>query len=531
MSTVTYEQLSASRKTINIDSTVTERINTFSNNLAAAIKHSDKIIAFADFDCDGIFSALLLENIVGQFRKKVEVHISDRLSDGYGISKRAPYFVYEGDTVIILDMGAQEESIISAINSNTNNPAFIIDHHEMSDAMKMYPKDRILNFFDGSMKGCEPEWCTAGLVYKVFKALNPNNSDSSELIYAAIGTIADVVKVNTGRDDNAEIVRNGLQRVSLACKPDPYSQDALKALFVAAGLSDMRLITSKDIGWKFTPIINAMSRMVSNGGQKAFEILDVRNHATLIDVINMVNVNQQRKDLMKSIVDNNVNYKEYVAKIKNNLRNNPDTPPIAIYNSDKATKGTLGLISARLVNDIGVPSICVTKLQDGSYVGSARNVKGFPDALELATSFEVPGVKVGGHADAFGLSATNGEAMTQFAKSLAMAYKGVKRVEPEKTFIDITGMTVDKLYNLEPFGPDFERPLVQLTGRIRNIKILKNEWLSAQIEGTRIFGKAVPFVIEGAMVRAIGELGINSYTGRSGLIENLQVSYDSLEVI
>ncbi len=527
---VTYDELVARRRPVSIDTAVTNRIVGFSNSLKGALKSSKNVVVFADFDCDGIFSTLELKKLAQTLGiPSITVYITDRYADGYGIKPNAPSLVSQGDTVIILDMGAQEEEKIKEINARIGSLAFVIDHHEMSDEMKRYPKTHILNFFDGTLRDEEPEWCTSGLMYKIFSSMTqdldvPIKVYTTVAIYAMIGTVADVVKVNTGRDDNAEIVRNGLRLISFADSTN--TDDTLAYLLDIAGQTNVPHLSSKSIGWKFTPIINAMSRMLNNGGQQAYDILS--KPLNIHDINAMINNNSNRKDMLKNIF-NSVHYKEYIARIQNSIRNGTVISPIAIYVAPDVMQGLLGLIAARMVDALSMPSICVTKLSDGTLVGSARNVKGYPNALDKAMSATVEGIRVGGHADAFGVKAESDSAFKAFAVNLANAYKGVQYTVIKPEYLDTTGMTVEKLYSLEPYGPDFPAPDVCLQGPLTDHKVFNGKWLSAKVNGIRIFGATKAGLIEGVNVTVKGPLDINVYNGKRGTIEQLQVAFDSIE--
>ena len=528
---VTYDELMARRKRVSIDPAVTNRIDGFSKNLKSALKSSKRVVVFADYDCDGIFAALELKKLACVLGiPDVTVYITDRYVDGYGIKPNAPSLVSPGDTVIILDMGAQEYDKIREINDRTGHTAFVIDHHEMNDDMKLYPKTNILNFFDGALKDEEPEWCTTGLMYKIFNSITQDYVVSIKVhttvsIYAMIGTVADMVKVNTGRDDNAEIVRNGLRLISFA---DSTNTDDTLAYFLDI-LEQTKVphLSSKSIGWKVAPIINAMSRMLNNGGQQAYDTLS--KPLNIHDINAMINNNNNRKDMMKNIF-NSMHYKEYIARVQNSIRNGTATSPIAIYVAPDVPRGLLGLIASRMANALSMPSVCVTKLSDGEITGSARNVKGYPNALDKAISAAVDGVQVGGHADAFGVNADDDNSFRTFAVNLANAYRDVQHTIIEPEYLDTDGMSVEKLHSLEPYGPDFPAPVVCLQGPLTDFKVFKGKWLSAKVNGIKIFGETRDGLFEGMNVTVKGPLDINVYNSKKGVIESLQVTFDSIEV-
>lgn len=524
-----YNTLYAQRKPIEILPATTDRINLFASNLKKALLEfrSGKIVIFADYDCDGIFSALEMQSLVKIYcQNEVKVVISDRHNDGYGIRRNALDYVDNGDIVIILDMGAQEHKIISKLAVKSGRAPFIVDHHEMSDVMINYPHHACLNFYDGSMSGIEPAWCTAGLVYKIFTDITENTQIPSVLrntvaAYAAIATIADMVPVNTGYDDNAVIIMLGLSIMSDLSynKIDP----TLEFVLTEAKVANVPHVTTRSVAFNVIPVVNAMSRIVDDGGQEAFNTLSKPKDINAVN--RMFENNLKRKDLVERHTTDSAEYQEFLAKT------NRENTKVVIYIAKDMPPGIVGLLAAKLKNEFKVPTMCAVQLPDGSYTASCRNADGYPDALEIFSRCVIPGVHVGGHANAFGVHIDDTECLKGYCYKLRSAYENVIPTKIEENYLNTTGLSVHKLYSLEPFGVDYPNPDVNITGPLTDIKVFKGKWLSAKVNGIKVFGTVPTDLNNYNTVNIKGSLDINAYRGRFGVSEDLQVSIDTMTAV
>lgn len=552
--TVTYEELLKMKKPPVVSEEAKERFTLFTDRLKEAVqeqinrKDDGHIVIFADYDCDGIFSALTMKEGIRQMASandvKIDVVISDRFNDGYGIRKDAKDMVQKGDTVLVLDMGSGKDDayVLQEVMNTTKRYPFVIDHHEMSAIMtgygnqKGYPKDHLINFYDKSDKGNEPGWCTAGLSYHVFLELTkdmelPEKVNNTVRAYAAIATIADMVPVNSGRDDNATIIMDGLNVISnITVSKDKTLNinDTLAYLLYEKDMLERPHTTTKDMAFNVIPVINAMSRLVENGGQEAYNILSAPLEVDKVEM--MIKNNEDRKQIVSDVV-NSEDFTTYIKNVRAEQEKNPNMPPIAVYMATDVPRGIVGLVAQEMTRQLNIPSICLTTLPDGSITGSGRNVKSYPDALSIVQEAMIPGTSCGGHENAFGVNIKDFDTLTPYLSSLYQVYTGVTRKETDKVILDLDGVTIDKLYALEPFSVDFPQPTVSMEGVFDNARVLKGQWFSGEMNGFKVFGRNPAEEIEATeRYQVEGSLDINFYrgAGRRKATECLQVSMDEI---
>lgn len=96
-----------------------------------AIDNNEKIIIYADYDCDGIPGAVILNDLFEKINyKNFSVYIPNRHNEGYGLNKNAiQKFIDEKVSLIItVDLGITNIEEIDFAEENGIN-VIITDHH------------------------------------------------------------------------------------------------------------------------------------------------------------------------------------------------------------------------------------------------------------------------------------------------------------------------------------------------------------------------------------------------------------------
>lgn len=444
-------------------------------------KAGGKVVIAGDYDCDGICSSF----IINKMFPDAVVCLGDRYKYGYGIPTNLP--AGENDLVICTDIGTNDREMLRKINKTMKAMPVIIDHHEFEEeGMKSYRY--LLNFCRNTDRDHRPDYCATGLAYKLYELdyrarhkIDEPAKWEKELntvkALAAIGSIADMVKVNNPYDDNRRIILEGFEAMRNADFYKDKFDKTLGYILNECGITDNPYsITTDTIQMKVTPLFNSPSRMISDGAAMFYNALNapfLNDRGQVIDeTVNAINelfeLNEQRKQTKTDALAS----EEYKA-VKNN------DAGIKVYINDDLPMGLNGLIASDLVSATGKPAVVFCKKPDGTYVGSGRNAKGYPSILETVKESGINAQKLGGHDDAFGLSVAPDKLVEVKAK-LEEFYKSVQHkdvVLPYLDFVPKKGIscpiTFDMMMQLEPFGLDFPKIRVEFEGKFsdHNIKL------------------------------------------------------------
>lgn len=300
----------------------------------------------------------------------------------------------------------------------------------------------------------------------LFAALFAKNEPAVEealagcLDLVALGTLADMMPL---RDENRVLVRHGLGALAATSRP------GLRLLLDRLGLAE-RDLTSKDIGWQLTPVINASGRM--GNPDKAVRLLlstDPEEQLRLADEV--VGMNKERKRIGDDA------WKRVVPKAETSLTELGEK--LIIIEDDSIHRGITGIISGRLARKYNVPSAVLSTVED-RIVGSIRSARGFC-ATDFLKQFEEILDDWGGHdaAAGFHLAQTNRERFLEMVRSAAPAITLGDEAD-EHLHIDaeiphayMTPKLWEVLDLLEPYGQEHPR----LAFLVRNAAIDRLEFM------------------------------------------------------
>ena len=349
------------------------------DRLVEIAKANKTVTVFADYDCDGICSAIILNMILHHLGIKFKVMFPKR-STGYGLQPRDVDNI-ESDVIITIDNGiAAFEGITSAKDKGIE--VIVIDHH-LKPVEGVPDADIIIDphVFKESPDDFE-DWCGAGLGYELSRITCSEEVANACLQFAAIATVADVVSLTK---DNRRILKEGLDLLNHT--EIPSLQNFLNAVNGGYGKP---FVDENMIGFKIGPIINAMGRIEDNAGY-VYQYF-ISNNSIMFQ--HMYLINEKRKALVASAVD-----RAYAIIAEECMFSDV---PIIIY--DPATPdGIVGVVAGRLAENLNVPVICLTDSEEEGIVkGSARS----PNIHIKETLDKVKDdlIHYGGHAGAAGLS-------------------------------------------------------------------------------------------------------------------------------
>ena len=378
--------------------------------LADAVEAGTPIGVFGDYDVDGAAAAALLVNVLGALGLAVDVHIPDRMREGYGPNAAALAALQArgAELILTVDCGIAAHEPIAAV-ADTGMDVIVIDHHlagpELPRAHSVINPNRL------DEDQAYGHLCAAGVTFIVLVALlrelrrrsfftaeKVAPDLRSQLDLVGLATVCDVVPL-TGL--NRAFVMQGLK--VLAGRSNP----GLSALADAARLN--RPPTSHTFGFLLGPRINAGGRIgQSDLGVRLLSTSDGYEAAGL--AANLDELNTKRRAIEAEIR----------AHAMDMAAEQADSPVILVGH-DSWHEGVIGIVAGRLREAFGKPACVVAFNPDGSAPGkgSGRSIPGFRLGSAIIAAHQAGILAGGGGHDMAAGFAIERDAMPAFAGFLS----------------------------------------------------------------------------------------------------------------
>lgn len=384
--------------------------------LFEAIEAKQKIVIYADYDCDGIPGAVILNDLfklIGY--TNYEVYIPQRNSEGYGLNLEAiKQFVSSGVKLIItIDLGIT--AVEEVAQAEVDGIDVIITDHHLPQAVlpRAYA---ILNPKVDDYP--EKMLCGAGVMFKLVQGFLKKYGtyfkikDGAEkwmLDMAGLATLSDMVPL-TG--ENRAMVYFGMKVFKKS--PRPGLQKLLAKMNI-----DQRYISEDDIGFMVTPRLNAASRM--DNPMRAFELLATNDEVeagVLAD--HLSKINDERKAIVKGIM----------REVNKKFEERKSTEVIVIGNPEWRV-GILGLVAGKVCDEHKKPVFVWGKDENDCIKGSCRS-DGSVSVVELMTEAQESFLDFGGHELAGGFT-VHSEKIHFLEEALSNSFHKVKREKTENS--------------------------------------------------------------------------------------------------
>ncbi len=379
-------------------STVTD-MDALAERLASAIVTRESVALFGDYDVDGASSCALMTRYLRHFGIEPQVHIPDRIFEGYGPNIAAmDKLIANGATLIItLDCGTtSDDPILHARNKGAD--VLVIDHH-LSDKELPQPNALVNPNRPDDVSGLG-YLCAAGVTFMVLVAVNralrnrgvtslPDLMGMLDLV--ALATVCDVVPlVGLNRAfviRGLEVARRGNNR-------------GIGALALSARLNGP--LNPYHLGYLIGPRINAGGRIGDAGLGSRLLAMDDEHEALLIaDQLNTLNSERQRIELEAV---------EEATRVAEAEIGSGDGPPVLVLASASWHAGIVGLIAGRLRERFERPVFAIALTPDGGGTGSGRSVPGVDLGSAVIAAVDAGLIpKGGGHAMAAGVTLRPGQ--------------------------------------------------------------------------------------------------------------------------
>ena len=424
--------------------------------LADAVEAGTPVGVFGDYDVDGAAAAGLLVNVLGALGLAVDVHIPDRMREGYGPNEAALSALQErgAGLIVTVDCGIAAHGPLEKV-AQTGMDVIVVDHHlagpELPRAHSVINPNRL------DEDGAYGHLCAAGVVFILLVALirelrrrgafeggrqAPDLMRQLDLV--GLATVCDVVPL---RGINRAFVGQGLKmlarrgNIGLACLAD------------VSGLNTPP--SGHTFGFMLGPRINAGGRIGSSdlgvrllstqSGDEAFGL------AAALDELNI-----RRREIEQEIR----------AHAMDMAAEQADRPVVLVGHPDWH-EGVIGIVAGRLREVLGKPACVVSLGADGAAKGSGRSIPGFRlGSAVIAASQAGVIAGGGGHDMAAGFSLDQGQ-MDDFHDFLCDRFTRDIGAEPPRQIRAVSGLLstagvlpelADWMERLGPFGSGNPEP-------------------------------------------------------------------------
>ncbi len=415
-----------------------------------AMEGKQKIVIYADYDCDGIPGAVILQDLfklVGY--TNFEVYIPQRNSEGYGLNMEAIQQFKEKDIKLIITVDLGITAVKEVAQAEVDGMDVIItDHHMPPETLpRAYA---ILN--PKTDEYPEKMLCGAGVAFKLSQGFLKKygeyfkvnaGSEKWMLDMAGLATLSDRVPL-TG--ENRVLAYFGM--VVLRKSRRLGLQKLLSKMNI-----DQRYLTEDDIGYMVTPRLNAASRM--DNPMRAFELLSTEDEKEAGALaLHLTKINDERKSIVTSIM----------REVRKKFEDRKETEVIVVGNADWKV-GVLGLVAGKICDEYKKPVFVWGRDENDVIKGSCRS-DGSVSLVGLMNHAADSFSEHGGHEMAGGFT-VHGEKIHFLEEVLCKSFHSVKRDKSaEETVFDISS-TLDTVHmrnwkmleKLAPYGLDNPKPV------------------------------------------------------------------------
>lgn len=473
--------------------------------IAHAIRRSERIVVFGDYDVDGTTSAAIMAGIIEALGGNVVALVGNRFVGGYGLSDAALQRVLaeRPKLLITCDCGSSDHARVQHAQEQGVD-VIVVDHH-------LVPSEPLaaLAFLNPHRPECGFPYkglCSAGLALSVGAALRAElkaNLDLRDwLDLVALGTIADVAPLH---GDNRALVRAGLGLLaSEAARP------GIVALREAAKIRPGSSLSAIDVAFRMTPRLNAAGRLgdpaITLALLRARDIYEARAIAAQIERFN--DERKQTEQLVTAQAVEQASGQSSCAGI--------------VAAGQGWHRGVVGITAARLVDRFALPALAIA-LEGEVGHGSGRAPDGFPlHAALLRVSHMLE--KFGGHDAAVGLTVRS----NRIDDLRAAFHEACEALTPAHSSSDKATTLVDarlgdgffapprasELSLLEPLGETNPEPLYQVEGDVIRAQVVGENHLKLTL---RVAGREL-----GAFGYQLGGQASQLASGRARLLGGLR---------
>jgi single-stranded-DNA-specific exonuclease len=500
------------------------------DRFARAIRASERIAVFGDYDVDGAASVALIQRFLRAHGLEALTYIPDRLTEGYGPTAASLTALAEegANLIITVDCGTAASSAIEAANAHGAD-VIVVDHHQADEMLP--PAFAVLNPNRQDDLSGQGHLAAAGVVFMFLvataRALRRDgvyaNGAEPDLLglldLVALATVCDVVPL---KGVNRALVAKGLRALRLR------HNVGLRALADAARIATAP--TCYTLGYILGPRINAGGRIGASGLGAKLLATDDESEARAI-ATKLEALNAERKSIEERMLA------EAFALAESGLGAGS---PFIWLAADGWHKGLIGLVAGRLADRYHLPTFVTAWEADGQGTGSARSISGV-DIGRIVRDALNEGLlaKGGGHAMAAGFKLDRQQesaVLARLGERLAVPVAAATSSRP----LAIDGVLSSGAANAEfmnlldragPYGAGHPEPRFAFPAhRLSRVRVINEEHLRFSLSaanGVRL--EAAAFRVgdtalgrllrsgEGRQLHVAGHLRRDTWNGRDGV--------------
>ncbi len=435
-----------------------------------AIRSSEKICVWGDFDVDGQTATALLVQTLQVLGADVVYYIPIRGRENHGVHIESLKPLLDGGARLLItcDTGISAHEAI-AYAQTRGVQVIVTDHHDpllAEQKTDVSPSSR----FDlpNAQVILNPKLLPAehplrhlagvGVAYKLAEALLGKKTVAEDLLdLTALGLIADVALL---KGETRVLARRGIQALRNTRRL------GLKVMAEMAGAA-LETLTEETIGFTFAPRLNALGRL--GDANPAVELLLTQEPARArVLAAQIEGLNAQRRMLTSQVFE----AAEALLQKEPALLNEP----VIVLAHPHWPGGVVGIVANKLADRYHKPVILLSEGEDGILRGSARSIEGVHISEAIASQKDLL-LGFGGHPMAAGVALEAGR-LAEFRRGVGKAVETQlgSRVEEEAAlqidawlgFNEIHLALAESLEILAPFGAG-NPPLIMAT---RNSRLL-----------------------------------------------------------
>ncbi len=374
-------------------STLTD-MDAAAERLALAVERGEKVAIFGDYDVDGATSAAILGQFLRACGPVFDIHIPDRIFEGYGPNVPA-----------IRDLAARGAKLLVTVDCGTTShealaearalglDVIVLDHHQAPEDLP--PVTALVNpnrlddvSGQGHLAACGVVFLTVVAVNRLLRqrgfwtTARPMPDLLALADLAALGTVADVVPLI---GVNRALVATGLKALAARLRP------GTRALMDVARLDSAP--APYHLGFLLGPRINAGGR-IGNAALGVRLLLTEDPVEAAAIAAELDRLNEERRAVETATLA------EADAQVPEDTE-----APVVAASGEGWHPGVVGLVSARLKEKFGRPAFALAIGQDGMATGSGRSISGVDLGSAVRAAVEEGiAVKGGGHTMAAGIT-------------------------------------------------------------------------------------------------------------------------------
>jgi single-stranded-DNA-specific exonuclease len=454
------------------------------DRLLRAIDKNERIVAYGDYDVDGVTSLALLHEMLSAYGNPPSLFLPSRIEEGYGLSREGIercWQTHQPQLLIAVDCGTASALEIAQICAQGTD-VIVLDHHEPKGTLP-----ECVAVVNPKAAGSPFHYlCSVGIVFKLCHALLkaqslPGFDLRRRLDLVALGTVADIVPLE---GENRILVCHGAQEI------------ARRRLLGIDRLLDVALvrapILAEHIGFRLGPRLNAAGRLST--AEKALRLFltnDFTEAGALAAELDAQN--RERQNVERQIA---LAAEEQIAQ-----RSLSEQPAIVLGRRDWHP-GVLGIVASRIAKSYHRPTIIVGFDHDGLGKGSGRSIPHLSLVTALAGCSPYL-EKFGGHEMAAGLTIRE-EKFGEFATAFTEACHALLAPEHLQPQLHLDAEVTLRELNwdlwrwhelLQPFGQGNPQPifLIRRVEAAGPPQLLKEKHFALRLKQDGRFQRAIFF--------------------------------------